>query len=171
MKIKIMLSVLFLFVFMIIMIIFYINKNSTRVNLLENLQPVYLLTSDKKLYNIDFIENKYEYMLIVYFHPECDFCNIEINNLLENKNNLQMLKILFITYASMEEIKQFILMNPICKSENITIVSDVKGEFANAYNIKSPPTNFIYDKNKKLIKVHKGMMSFEQLKKYLNQSH
>lgn len=170
MKIKIILSILFLFISMIAIIVFYINTNRIRMNLLENLRSVYLVTSDNRLYNMDFIDDKYEYILIVYFHPECDFCNIEINDLLENESDLKMLQILFVSYASIEEIKQFILMNPICISENITIVSDIKGEFANAYNIKSPPTNFIYDKNKKLVKIHKGMMSFKQLKKYLKYS-
>lgn len=139
--------------------------------LIKKLSEVNLLILDTTLCNSEILHDKLMPLLIVYFHPECEFCSYEITELLKHKKNIDSIQLLFVTFASIEETKDYLLQYPIDQFTHVTIALDLKGEFANTFDVKSPPMIFIYDKNKKLIKKHKGIMAFKRLEKYLKQSY
>lgn len=154
-----------------ILIIAIIHKCRNSANLICDFDKINVATLNGDISNMKELNKLNIPLLIIYFHPECEFCSFEISELIECKHDLNEIQLVFITFSSIELVKKYIDEYSIDKFEHVIIASDINGEFANAFNIKSPPMNFIYNKNKKLVRVHKGMMSFKQLKKYLNQLH
>lgn len=107
-------------------------------------------------------------LLIVYFHPECDFCTVEMNELLRHQNEIKNVHVFFITYATNDEIESYILKYPIDKLKNATIAIDTHGEFAKKFKIKAPPTIILYNKKGKLKKIFRGAVPIKKIIKYLD---
>lgn len=163
--------VTFVIVVAILLLSIQISSYTTKINSIVNLPIFQTVTLDSMIFSSKELYKYDKFLLIVYFHPECEFCELEINDLLKNIEEMNEIQMLFISFASVEEINKYAKRNILKEFEDVIIVSDYYGEFAYAFNIKSSPTNFIYDKNKKLIKVYKGVMPFKQLKKYLKYSY
>ena len=104
--------------------------------------------------------------LIIYFHPECYFCSMEMSEMLEIKR-IENFNALFITNALESEVQDFLLQYPIDKLKNATIAIDIHGEFAERFKIKAPPTIIIYDKKGKLKKIFRGAVTIKKIVKYL----
>ena len=62
-------------------------------------------------------------LLIIYFHPECYFCSMEMSEMLEIKR-IENFNALFITNALESEVQDFLLQYPIDKLKNATPQSD-----------------------------------------------
>ena len=105
-------------------------------------------------------------LLIIYFHPECYFCSMEMSEMLEIKR-IENFNALFITNALESEVQDFLLQYPIDKLKNATIAIDIHGEFAERFKIKAPPTIIIYDKKGKLKKIFRGAVTIKKIVKYL----
>lgn len=138
---------------------------------IDKLPEIEMHTLDSVLYNTKRLSQNLKPLVIIYFHPECEFCCFEIAELLKHQEGMNKTQLLFVTYASVEEIKIFIRKYPIDQFKEVIISLDFNGEFAHTFDVKYPPMIFIYDKNKTLIKKHKGLMPFERLEKYLKQSY
>lgn len=156
---------------LLILITVQIYKYNMQIKQIERLPKVNFFTLDSVLYSTNELYEILRPLVIVYYYPECNFCVFEIIELLKYKECMADVHVLFVTFASNNEIRNFIKQYPIHKLKNAKIVSDVNGEFADIFDVKSPPMIFIYDKNKKLIKKHKGIMAFKRLEKYLKQSY
>lgn len=105
-------------------------------------------------------------LLIVYFHPECEYCQYEISSLISNDIQSRGIKVLFVSNARSDSIKRF--MKPFdTNSDNLHILSDTSVVFTEMFGIHSVPVNILYDEKLRLVKIFKGEVKTETILNYL----
>lgn len=154
-------------IYFIIVILFF-NNYCTKINRISDMSELCKMNLDTLLCNYD--NNSVDNMpcLVIYFHPECNLCGMEIDELLRYKSKLDNIRLFFISFASIAEIKEYILNFPVGQFHYLTIASDIQGDFVNTFEVKSPPMNFLYDRKGKLVKIHKGIFPYKKLNRCLN---
>ena len=140
-------------------------KYSTAHSLKQE-KDIKLSTIDNEKFTMEKYYTNSKPLLIIYFHPECYFCSMEMSEMLEIKR-IENFNALFITNALESEVQDFLLQYPIDKLKNATIAIDIHGEFAERFKIKAPPTIIIYDKKGKLKKIFRGAVTIKKIVKYL----
>jgi thiol-disulfide isomerase/thioredoxin len=106
--------------------------------------------------------------VIFFFHPECIFCEMEIKEILAHQNGLVGVNIVFITTAENGELAKFLNEYPIGTIPNSAVLIDHDREFVITYNVKSPPTCYVYDEEQKLRKTIRGTVSVSDLTKIIH---
>lgn len=167
MKRYILISVIFVIITLVSLILVQVFRRYVQLNMVIKLPEAKGMQLNGILYNTACEYNNAKPLVIIYYHPECDVCKLEIIELLKYQIEMKSIQLLFVSFASIEDIKKYMQLYPIDLFENVIIVSDIYGEFANKFDIESSPMIFIYDANKVLIKRHKGSMTFKKLEKYL----
>ncbi|MBA7591049.1 Thiol-disulfide oxidoreductase ResA [subsurface metagenome] len=107
--------------------------------------------------------------LIIYFHPECDHCHYEAEQICLNIDRFYNFQIVMISPASRESIENFANNYHLLEFDNITILIDSLDGFHDIFGHNPFPTSFIYNKERKLVKQFKGEVTTEALLNYLNQ--
>ena len=107
--------------------------------------------------------------LIIYFHPECDYCQYEAEQIVLNMDQFSNHQIIMISSASRDSIEKFVNSYHLLEFDNISILIDTLDGFHNIFGHNPFPTSFIYNKERKLVKQFKGEVTTEALLKYLNQ--
>lgn len=100
---------------------------------------------------------------VLFFHPECEYCQIELKGILANHLECRNVQWLFITLASTEIVEEFLEVYPL---ESIPDSYVLREEWPNIYKIfgvKGPPALFIYDETEKLMKRHMGATSIKTI--------
>lgn len=138
--------IVILFICVVVGVIKYSTAHS-----LKQEKDIELSTIDNEKFTMEKYYTDSKPLLIIYFHPECYFCSMEMSEMLEIKR-IENFNALFITNALESEVQDFLLQYPIDKLKNATIAIDIHGEFAERFKIKAPPTIIIYDKKGKLKK-------------------
>lgn len=138
------------------------NDSAERIKTLPSFK---LPTLEGKIFNSDNLEKGP--LLIVYFHPECEYCQYEISSLISNNIQSRNIKILFISNARPESIKKFTELFDI-NSKDFHILSDTSFVFTEMFGIHVIPVNILYDENLKLIKYYKGEIKTEVILNYLD---
>lgn len=105
--------------------------------------------------------------LIIYFLPNCDFCEHEIADLKTNYNILTRVNVLLVTSVSKEKLKEFMVENELGNYENFHFLTTSSKNFFQLFGSQVTPSNFVYDKNQKLAKYFKGETQTSTLLKYL----
>lgn len=126
----------------------------------------------KDIFNNDFNSsyiNNNNSCLIIYFHPECDHCHYEAEQICLNIDQFYNSQIVMISPASRESVEDFVKNNHLLEFDNITILIDTLDGFHDIFGHNPFPTSFIYNKEKKLVKQFKGEVTTEALLNYLNQ--
>lgn len=107
--------------------------------------------------------------LIIYFHPECEHCHYEAEQISLNIDRFYNFQIIMISTASRESVKYFANKYHLLEFDNISVLIDTLDVFHNTFGPNSFPASFIYNKERKLVKQFKGEVKIEALLKYLNQ--
>ena len=107
--------------------------------------------------------------LIIYSHPECEYCHYEAEQIGLNIDLFYNFQIIMISTDSRESVKNFANKYHLLEFDNISILIDTLDVFHNAFGPNPFPTSFIYNKERKLVKQFKGEVKIEALLKYLNQ--
>lgn len=91
-------------------------------------------------------------LLIVYFSPECDHCQVFMKSFFKSANEFKNTQVLMITYLPLDRVVKFESEYPVSKYKNIVAgtegMSFVVRDF---YQIKEMPFAIMYDKQGKLI--------------------
>ena len=148
-----------------------IVKYNRKLAPIRSLPKVELLTLDSLAYNTKMLANTGKPSIIVCFHPECDFCGMEADELIKHYNDLGDVNLLFVTFASKEETTAFLEQHPLDAIPNAKVLLDTNFDFFITFDVESPPMSFIYDCNQQLVKRHKGTVAVDQLKQYLAKCH
>lgn len=119
-------------------------------------------------FNSSYINNNNS-CLIIYFHPECEHCHYEAEQISLNIDQFYNFQIIMISPASRENVKDFANNYHLLEFDNITVLIDTLDVFHNTFGPNPFPTTFIYNKERKLVKQFKGEVKIEALLKYLNQ--
>jgi peroxiredoxin len=106
-------------------------------------------------------------LLITYFHPECEHCQYEISSLCKSNIPGSGTRILLISYVSSKKIRSFMQQFNVNNDNVFTVLVDTTFIFSELFRTNVIPSNFIYNKDLKLVKTLKGETTIEAITKYL----
>jgi hypothetical protein len=92
-------------------------------------------------------------IIIIYFSPDCDDCQLFISELLARINDFRKVSIAMITYLQVGRVSDFVAKNKLTSFSNIYVGTE--GNYMivkNYYNIEQFPFVTLYNKNGDLIK-------------------
>jgi len=108
--------------------------------------------------------------LIIYFHPECEHCQYEAKELLENKEHFSKVSILMVSPAPLIQIKQFNTEYHLDKISTLKVLWDKERKFKSYFGTSIFPTVLIYNNKNRLQKKYKGEVKIEAILKHLEAS-
>ncbi len=92
-------------------------------------------------------------IIIIYFSPDCDDCQMFISELLSRINDFRNVSIAMVTYLSVESVSEFVAKNKLTRYTDIYVGTEGSNLFIkNYYNISLFPFAALYNKNGDLIK-------------------
>ena len=92
-------------------------------------------------------------IIIIYFSPDCDDCQLFISDLLARINDFRKVSIAMITYLPVGRVSDFVVKNKLTSFSNIYVGTE--GNYMivkNYYNIEQFPFVTLYNKNGDLVK-------------------
>jgi peroxiredoxin len=110
-----------------------------------------------------------KYLIIEYFHTECDICHIQAEQMHKQIDKFSQCELLFISNSDTNAITSFAKTYNLEHAENITFLHDPDFIFDDIFGKTGTPATFIYDKNRKLVKQFKGLVTANELIKYLEE--
>ena len=106
-------------------------------------------------------------VLIVKFHPECEHCQYEISEILRSKIPGSGIKVLLITNAGRKNVLDFLSQFDITGYHNIIPLIDTAFIFSDVFGKDLVPSNYIYNKELKLVKALYGEYKIEKIQNLL----
>jgi len=161
-------GIIFTLLFLTLATGIYYKINEKHSEKAKKLPYFTLLTIDRKNFNTS--EIRTGPLLVVHFNPECDHCKYEIKGIVESDIPSMGFRILLITQAPKDSVINFCRNYSISKYSSITVLFDSSGAFCEKLKSRVIPSNYLYDKNLKLIKVLEGEYKTETIIKYLSGS-
>lgn len=140
---------------------FNLQQKKERVKILETIPEFNLKTIDGSLLTSENLKNTTK--VIVYFSPDCHFCQGEAEELYENINKYNDIQWVWVASEPANEIKKFAEKYHLDKNDNIHWCYDDNASFYRKYQMKSVPYFLVYDENNKLIKRNSGAIKLEKL--------
>ncbi len=139
------------------------SKHNSKLDGIRELPSIYAFT----VYGDSFASNDYldstKRTALLFFHPECEFCQKELEGLLTNHSECRNVQWLFITLAPAEIVEKFLVEYPLESIPDSYILREDWPETYKAFGVKGPPALFIYDENGKLMKRHMGATSIKTI--------
>ena len=154
-------------IIVLIVYIFFLFTKRYEVEVsIQYLPDIEVMAMDSSIIRLKTRQNNMP-MIIFYFHPECEFCAIEIEELIKHKSKFENVQMIFVSFASINEIKEYLETYEINSFKHVLIANDYKGDLVSKLHVKAPPTCFIYENSLILKKKIKGLVSVTELLKYL----
>lgn len=100
---------------------------------------------------------------ILFFGPDCEFCQKEIEGILERNGECRAVQWIFITIAQPEELEPFLKEYPIESIPNAFLLREDFPEMHIKFDVSAPPALFIYDEQGTLMKMHRGATSIRTI--------
>ena len=123
-----------------------------------------LTTTEGTQVNVQTLDGK---VVLVLFQPDCDHCQREAEAIREHLNAFADYKIYFITYAPMEDIRQFARDYQLEKRDNIVFaLSEVQPILDNFGSIPTPSL-YIYSGQKQLVEAFEGETPIKDILEHL----
>jgi len=117
--------------------------------------PFQMVLSNGKIFkaeNIPFSKP----IIIIYFSPECDDCQILMEEILRMKNSLQKASIVMITFLPIQSVKQFVLKYHLDDFSFLFVGTEGEAFFIkDYYRIEDFPYIVLYNQFGDLLKVYK----------------
>ena len=106
-------------------------------------------------------------VLLIYFHPECEHCQYELSEIFNSSLIKSGIWILMITPADISSVLKFKKEYGIRDSSKIITLIDENLGFADLFGKASIPTNIVYNKELKLVRMYKGEVRPEIIMKLI----
>ena len=107
-------------------------------------------------------------VLIVRFHPECDHCQYEISQIFRSDIPAIVSKALLISSAHPDSISNFLKQFNYSEYSSVVVLADTSDSFGSIFGKDIVPSNYIYNRELKLVKVLSGEVKTETIRKYLH---
>jgi thiol-disulfide isomerase/thioredoxin len=156
-----------LITFLIIGIIAKTNKGKIAKEMIKTLPVFSLKTLNDTVFWSDQI--KEGPVLVLFFHPECEHCQYEIKTLFKNRHETPGIRVLLISNAEKEAIRNFLKENNLLDYPGLSTLIDESFSFRDYFGTELVPATFIYDKKLKLVRYFQGEVRPETILKYLRQ--
>lgn len=124
--------------------------------------PITLLKSDSTLITKDQLK-KNQPVLIMFFSPECNHCQKQMEDILARMDDLKKVQIVLATYRPMEELVSFQDKYKLANYANIQSGRDTKYFIQPFYKVKNLPYLALYNKKGNLITTYEGNVSVDKL--------
>jgi thioredoxin-related protein len=112
-------------------------------------------------------DNHNLHFIIIFFDPDCYYCHVEIEDLLDHIDYLAGIKIYLLTTNEFDAIGEFEKQHKLTDHPQI-ITGRITGQImSNIYGIKTVPSLMIYDENGALLFSHSGYTPITQILKIL----
>ena len=108
-----------------------------------------------------------EHYLILYFSPDCHYCTDEMDDMIKHKQWFTNCFILLVSPSTVQQLNAYhqYLAN---KGINYQILSDSKYQFSNYFGPANIPTNYLYSRNKQLVKKFNGGTTATNIYSFIN---
>lgn len=106
-------------------------------------------------------------VLLVRFHPECEHCRYELDEIFNNRLTDKGVMVLLISGAPEKTVTGFLAQFDAGKTDKVTILTDTAFVLADIFSKNVIPSNYIYDTDLKLVKALYGEYKIETILKYL----
>lgn len=106
-------------------------------------------------------------VLIVRFHPECEHCRYELAEIFNSVLPEEVVKVLLISNADRNSVANFLAGFDIGEKQDIIPLIDTSFVSNDIFRKDVIPSNYIYNKELKLVKALYGEYKFETIIKYL----
>lgn len=160
--------VFLLFSAVIILIVLKIS-NSKNITDPPEIFPKYtFLTTDKNTFKTDTIKAKS--IIIIFYSPDCTFCEHEGADLSRNSKDFIDSKILFVTMESADSARAFSMRFGLDTIPNFYSLTDTSYQSILAFGVKTIPTTIIYGSDKRLIKIFEGEVNAKKILKTIREN-
>ena len=163
-------TILFFSLSMIYLVRGVVDKSVKNRHLNQNISslPVFeFMTLEKEAFrSSDITEGP---VLIVRFHPECDHCRYELSELFKSNIPDLVSRLILVSGARPDSLKKFLGQVDHHEHPNISVLSDFPDSFRGIFGNDVVPSNYIFNKELKLLKVIYGEVKTETLLKYIQE--
>lgn len=154
--------------FMVYKIANTVNKQKKLEKQIQTLPPFAFYTiKNNNIFTEDSLKQS-KCLLIMYFHPDCDFCHAQLEEMNHEINKFSGFQILLISNADKEPISSLLNNYQLSKSPNISILQDKDFVFSDIFGKSPVPTSLVYSKSHKLLKRFKGKVRVDSIIKLCN---
>lgn len=101
--------------------------------------------------------------LIIIFSPDCEHCQHETKDLLNNMELFKKLQIIMVSHLDFRSVKKFYVDYKIGDYPNITMGRDGAYMLGTFYKIHTFPTMFLYDKKGHFVKKFEGSIPVKKI--------
>jgi len=96
-------------------------------------------------------------LVLVYFHPECEHCQYEAQEIGQNAATFSNCQLVMITHDdSLQRVKSFCETNHLWEVDNIEVLIDTANQFKTVFGKAVIPSVYIYGTDRKLKKQYLG---------------
>jgi len=142
---------------------FFIPTSSTA----QTLPAFKIKLSNGKIFSSPEVSNK-KPLIIIYFAPDCEHCQILMNGLFKKINEFKNAEILMATFESDAAVAGFVKQYQTAKYPNIKVGIEIPVFFFRTYyHLEHTPFTALFDKNHKLIVSYKDYTPLDDLIKHL----
>ena len=106
-------------------------------------------------------------VLIVWFHPDCEHCQYEVSGIIKSDIPALLSKVLLIANDHPDSIDKFLEPFNYSDYPSIIAISDTSDLFCKIFGKDIVPSNYLYNKELKLVKILAGEVKTETIRKYL----
>lgn len=106
-------------------------------------------------------------VVFFYFNSECEFCQAEIQDIVQNIKKFEGIQLLFVSFEPIQKIIMFQATYKLDIYDNIVFLCDYKNTFSITFGVKTLPSSLVYDKTGKLLSRNNGAVKVDYLLKAL----
>jgi cytochrome oxidase Cu insertion factor (SCO1/SenC/PrrC family) len=106
-------------------------------------------------------------VLLVRFHPECEHCSYELNEIFHSGLTARGVMVLLVSSAPANDVASFLGQFDVGKTDRIISMTDTAYALADIFSRNVIPSNYIYNKELMLVKALYGEYKIGTILKYL----
>lgn len=107
-----------------------------------------------------------EKIVLIYFNSGCEHCQYEAKSIAENLTLFKNSTVLWFSSENITQIKDFANKYQLANQNQIIFLKANAQDLSKDFGSLSPPSVWIYDKDRSLIKFFKGETKIEAITKY-----
>ena len=151
-----------LFLCMTGLIVWAKNRHDKKNIPVERMPEIKALTlsGDSVSFSIEDIKKR---TAIMFFHPECEFCEEEIKGIIEHKMDFSDIQWVFLTMAQSDEVNDFLAKYQMGSIPDSYLFREDYPAMHITFGVTAPPYMLIYDESGILMKKYRGATSIKVL--------
>ena len=153
------------FVFLCTVVLFL---SATQGAAAQTIPPFRMQLTNGKIFSIQNVSKKNP-LIIIYFAPDCEHCQVLIHSLLKRINDFKKAQIIMVSFEPLNMVLNFENEYHLPAYPNIKCGTEIPAfYFKNLFNLAKTPFTALYNKKGKLIISYKNETPLDDLIKHLN---